>query len=127
MTMKLRDCPTQSNVLAYACAGILCMVATVPFPAHAGAPPVPDPVLTDNTLLASAVPDECFNGVGVDYPPINSDGTCSTGKPKINESRIWGLTEESGKLWFGTLANSQCVVTGQVKGGSPRPIWYSRM
>ena len=76
MTMKLRDCPTQSNVLAYACAGILCMVATVPFPAHAGAPPVPDPVLTDNTLLASAVPDECFNGVGVDYPPINSDGTC---------------------------------------------------
>lgn len=122
MTMKLRDCQTQSNVLAYACAGILCMVATVPFPAHAGAPPVPDPVLTDNTLLASAVPDECFNGVGVDYPPINSDGTCSTGKPKINESRIWGLTEESGKLWFGTLANSQCVVTGQVKGGSPRPI-----
>jgi hypothetical protein len=117
--MKLRN--RLAGFLAPACAGILCLGA-LPLPVFAGAPPVPEPILTNNVLLASAVPDECFNGVGVDYPPINADGTCSVGKPKINESRIWGLTEESGKLWFGTLANSHCVVTGQVKGSDPNPI-----
>ena len=44
------------------------------------------------------------------------------GLPKVNESRIWAVTQESGKLWFGTLANSQCVVGGQVVGDNPSPI-----
>ncbi len=116
---------TGSPVLA-AIGAIACIIgASVPIAAHAGKAidtPVPDPILTSNTLLAAAVPDECFNGIGVDYPPINPDGTCSVGQPKINESRIWALTEESGKLWFGTLANYQCILTGQVKGAGANPF-----
>lgn len=99
-------------------AGSIAAMAASP-PAHAGngvKTPTPAPILTSNQLLAKAVPDECFNGIGVDYPPMNADGTCPEGIPKTNESRIWGMTEESGKLWFGTLANSQCVVDGQIKG-----------
>ena len=97
--------------------------ATASPQAHAGnVAATPGSPALDNQLLAVAVPDECFNGIGVDYPPMNADGTCPEGIPKINESRIWGLTQESGKLWFGTLANSQCVVTGQVKGDDPSPI-----
>ena len=80
--------------------------------------PTPEPILTINQLLAQAVPDECFNGLGVDYPPMNADGTCSQGQPKTNQSYIWGLTEESGKLWFGTLANAGCILDG-VGGGQP--------
>ena len=75
--------------------------------------PVPAPVLTSNELLGEAVTDECFAGVGVDYPLINPDGTCPEGTPKTNESYIWGLTEEAGKLWFGTMANTACIIDGQ--------------
>ncbi|MGH8213718.1 MAG: hypothetical protein ACREPP_10880 [Rhodanobacteraceae bacterium] len=106
-------------------AGILTAFAVAPVPARAGKAvdvPVPQPILTSNQMLAAAVPDECFNGIGIDYPPINADGTCPVGQPKINESRIWALTEESGKLWFGTLANYQCVLTGQVKGAGAAPF-----
>ena len=87
--------------------------------AHAAVPvPTPQPLLTVNQLLAQAIPDECFNGIGEDYPPINPDGTCLQGQPKTNQSYIWGLTEESGKLWFGTLANAGCILDG-VGGGQP--------
>src|SRR5690348_2204082 len=74
--------------------------------------PVSQPILTDNELLWQVAPDECFNGIGVDYPPINPDGTCSLGQPKANQSYIWSLTEANGKLWFGTMANTACVLNG---------------
>lgn len=89
---------------------------------HAGAQvqvPVPDPIFTSNELLGEAKPEECFNGVGVDYPPINPDGTCDVGEPKTNESYIWGLTEESGKLFFGTIANAACLTAGGDIPGAP--------
>lgn len=75
--------------------------------------PIPDPVLISNELLTQAAADECFVDIGIDYPPMNPDGTCPQGVPKTNESYIWGLTEESGRLWFGTMANTLCVLTGQ--------------
>ena len=62
--------------------------------------PISQPILTDNELLWQVAPDECFNGIGVDYPPINPDGTCSQGQPKANESYIWSLAEANGRLWF---------------------------
>ncbi len=80
--------------------------------------PTSQPILTSDQLLAQVAPDECFNGIGVDYPPINPDGTCSQGQPKANQSYIWGLTEQSGKLWFGTLANAACILDG-IAGGEP--------
>ena len=80
--------------------------------------PTSQPLLTDNVLLAQVAPDECFNGIGEDYPPINPDGTCTQGQPKANQSYIWGLTEQGGKLWFGTLANAACILDGTA-GGQP--------
>src|SRR5690348_15913969 len=60
--------------------------------------PVPQPILTGNQLLWQVAPDECFKGVGVDYPPINPDGTCTTGQPKANQAYIWSLVEAKGRL-----------------------------
>lgn len=78
--------------------------------------PIPAPILTSNELLGQAAANECFNGIGIDYPPMNPDGTCPEGVPKTNESYIWGLTEESGRLWFGTMANAACLLDGHGDG-----------
>jgi hypothetical protein len=65
-----------------------------------------------NRLLAKAEKDECFDGVGVPYPPIEG-GQCNQGMPKVNQAYVWGLTEageKSDKLWFGTAPNVHCLV-----------------
>ena len=92
------------------------LIALVPLRIFASSIDVPisQPILTDNTLLWQVAPDECFNGIGVDYPAMNPDGTCSVGQPKANQSYIWGLTEQSGQLWFGTMANTYCTLSGVV-------------
>ena len=95
-----------------AVAGIVAATATL------AAVPTPQPLLTSNQLLAQAAPDECFDGLGVDYPPISPDGTCTQGEPKFNQSYIWGLTEQGGKLWFGTMSNAACILDGMA-GGEP--------
>jgi hypothetical protein len=74
--------------------------------------PISQPILTDNQLLWKVAPDECFNGIGVNYPPMSTDDTCADGQPKANQAYIWGLTEQSGKLWFGTMANTACTLQG---------------
>ena len=96
------------------CASTLLAVAPPVFAAAADVP-ISQPILTDNQLLWQVAPDECFNGIGVDYPAMNPDGTCSVGQPKANQSYIWGLTEQSGKLWFGTMANTYCTLSGVVE------------
>ena len=66
--------------------------------------------------LAKGVADECFAGVGVDYPPLNPDGTCPSGVPKKSLGYIWGLVQaglgQTGfagdEIWFGTFANPLC-------------------
>ena len=100
---------------AFAFCTLAFFATAVPLQAFAAAAidvPTPQPILTVNQLLWQVAPDECFNGIGVDYPPINADGTCSVGQPKANQSYIWGLTEQSGKLWFGTDANALCTMAG---------------
>lgn len=108
--------PKHSRGLVAACAGFLCALGSATAiarpPASAADVPVPQPILTDNRLLWQVAPDECFNGVGVDYPPINADGTCSQGQPKANQSYVWSLVEANGRLWFGTMANTACVLNG---------------
>ncbi len=67
-------------------------------------------------LLGKTNADECFNGVGIDYPPVNPDGTCSIGQPKRNQSYVWGLAQAGvgdtsftgDQIWFGTVANPIC-------------------
>ena len=103
------------------CCALALLAVAMPLPASAAAidVPVSQPILTDNELLWQVAPDECFNGIGVDYPAINPDGTCSVGQPKANQSYPWGLTEQSGKLWFGTLANGFCLVAANRTSPTP--------
>ncbi|MFG2044557.1 hypothetical protein ACGFI8_41600, partial [Dactylosporangium sp. NPDC048998] len=64
-------------------------------------------------LLAKAAPDECFAGVGQPYPP---GPPCTTGKPKVNQSYVWGMTKSGDRIWFGTGANVQCLTLGTSLG-----------
>jgi len=61
------------------------------------------------TRLAKAQPDECFNGIGQAYP---AGPPCASGKPKVNQAYVWGLTQVGTKIWFGTGANVHCLVSG---------------
>ncbi len=73
----------------------------------------PSPIYT-HALVAKAQPDECFDSIQNPYrstavptPP------CPSGfHPKTNQAYIWGLTQANGHLWFGTIANTDCVVIG---------------
>jgi hypothetical protein len=77
---------------------------------------VHDPALSaplTRELLAKAPPDECFNGIGQPYPTLDPvSKSCSDGVPKVNQSYVWGLTKNGTKLWFGTVANTHCLVIG---------------
>ena len=116
--VSLRRCVL--TMFGLCCAFALLDLAT-PALARAASPDVPvsQPILTDNQLLWQVAPDECFNGIGVDYPAINPDGTCPVGQPKATQSYIWGLTEANGKLWFGTLADALCLVSGNRTSPTP--------
>jgi hypothetical protein len=64
------------------------------------------PILS-REVLARAEADECFAGIGVDYPP---GPPCAEGVPKVNQAYVWGLTRSGDGLWFGTAANVECLV-----------------
>jgi hypothetical protein len=68
---------------------------------------------TDGTLLEKAAPDECFDGIGVNYP---AGPPCNTGKPKVNEAYIWGMAKAGDDIWMGTMANTHCLVAGGYMG-----------
>ena len=68
------------------------------------------------SLLAKAKADECFNGIGVDYPA--GPPCLNGGVPKINEGYVWGLAQSKDSVWFGTGANVQCLVNGTFLGSS---------
>ena len=60
-------------------------------------------------LLAKAKPDECFNGIGMPYPP---GPPCAAGQAKVNQAYVWGLTKVGDDVWFGTGTNNQCLTSG---------------
>src|SRR5512133_1382582 len=72
------------------------------------------PVFVDqdhaSSLLAKAKPDECFNGIGQPITKPDANGVSATGKPKVNDAYVWGLTKVGDNLFFGTLANTLCLV-----------------
>ena len=73
----------------------------------------------DGVLLAKAAPDECFVEIG-DRRPINEDGSCDEGIPKVNQSYVWGLTKTRGRLWGGSGPNILCLIGGTLLGtGTP--------
>jgi hypothetical protein len=69
-----------------------------------------------NQVAAKAQPDECFVGVGSASNQFPAGPSCSTGTPKVNQAYVWGLTEASSQLWFGTAANVECLVLGGFLG-----------
>lgn len=95
-------------------------------------PPPEQPVYARDRL-AKAKADECFAGIGVDYPPLAPDGTCNSGQPKVNLAYVWGLTQagvgDTGfagdEIWFGTIANPLCEGAAGVAEPEPylRTAW----
>lgn len=84
------------------------------------------------TVVGKAAPDECWQppadpSVASDYgvystsaPSYNAkkkQWTCPVGYvPKVNQAYVWGLTRTGSDLWFGTVANTQCLVMGSYLG-----------
>lgn len=102
MHHRLATCPRRLAAVLT----LLCLMAafTVPAPAvgYTG---------YRHTVLAKAAPDECFAGVGIDYPP---GPPCRRGVPKVNQSYVWGLAKDGDhRLWFGTGANLNCLTSGR--------------
>ena len=73
-------------------------------------------------LLAKASSDECFYGICDDrnyqtdsFPCLEKNGT--QGQPKVNQAYVWGMTvADNGHIWFGTMANTQCLVLSNYLG-----------
>nr|NQU91442.1 hypothetical protein [Bacteroidota bacterium] len=76
----------------------------------------------DSEVKAKAEPDGCFFGVGNEnnyFNPVGIDcDACELlgGIPKTNQAYVWGLTQESDKLFFGTGPNIHCLVIGGYLG-----------
>ena len=80
----------------------------------------------ETSLLAKAKPDECFNGIGEPITKPDANGVCATGQPKVNDAYVWGLTKVDQNLFFGTLANTMCLVESGYLGvetGHVTPEW----
>ncbi|MGD9868600.1 MAG: hypothetical protein AB7I59_22965 [Geminicoccaceae bacterium] len=119
----------RGRTLSWALTGALALSALTPG-AGAGAgeldddfvarllPPSGSEHIFSNALVAKAQPDECFDGIGVDYPTPNPDGSCPQGQPKVNQAYVWGLTQGGSELWFGTAPNVHCLVVGGFLGGT---------
>ncbi|KIR65276.1 hypothetical protein TK50_07390 [Micromonospora haikouensis] len=63
----------------------------------------------EHELLGKALPDECFAGIGQPYP---AGPPCAQGQAKVNQAYVWSLAQANNRLWFGTGANVNCIVTG---------------
>jgi hypothetical protein len=90
-----------------------------------------------SNVIAKAQPDECFQGIGnpanlshalgffTNYPgdlTESQKAACRAiavsdyvtfegqAQPKVNQAYVWGLTRHRDELWFGTVANTHCLV-----------------
>ncbi|MCB9259212.1 MAG: T9SS type A sorting domain-containing protein [Ignavibacteriales bacterium] len=70
----------------------------------------------DYELLAKALPDEDFFGIGNPNNNYNPYLTSFSGTPKVNQAYVWGLTRVGNQLWFGTAPNVHCLVVGGYLG-----------
>ncbi|MCU1259223.1 MAG: hypothetical protein JWO80_2108 [Bryobacterales bacterium] len=65
---------------------------------------------TNGFVRAQAQPDECFSSIGHNFP--FSKPPCFFSTPKVNQAYIWGMTDAGADIWFGTIANPQCITEG---------------
>jgi hypothetical protein len=77
-------------------------------------------------VVGKAAPDECWvmptdptdaTQFGQYVAPTGTDTNggviCPAGStPKVNQAYVWGLARTGNDLWFGTVANTQCLVMG---------------
>jgi hypothetical protein len=74
-------------------------------------------------LLAQAQPDECYYGAGNPmnfYNPFLVPPCPDGGRPKTNQAYVWGMTKVGPQIWYGTMANTQCMVlNSMIAGGIP--------
>jgi hypothetical protein len=81
-----------------------------------------DLVTLKREVLAKAIADECYlRGTVPTQPEWSGDPgegipTCGSGVPRVNQSYIWGLVQSGNDLWFGTMANTECLVMGTYLG-----------
>lgn len=90
--------------------GIALLLSIVPMHGNAQGIPLSE---ADFSMLAKAMPEECFDGVGSTpgIPP------CSDGHSKTNDAYIWSMTKSDPEhIWFGTNANTLCEVFGTYLG-----------
>jgi hypothetical protein len=64
-------------------------------------------------LLAKAESDECFTEIGLGPSPLPCTGD---ERPKINQGYVWGMVDVGPDVWFGTVANTHCLVAGTMIG-----------
>ena len=70
-----------------------------------------DGLTTTTAVLAHAEPDECFSGIGENSLGVSPP--CAEGsQEKVNEGYVWGMALAGDKIFFGTVANTQCLVIG---------------
>lgn len=62
---------------------------------------------TNAYVRAKAQPDECWFGIGKNFP--FSKPPCLFSKPKVNQAYVWAMAEAGQNIWFGTIANPQCI------------------
>lgn len=101
--------------------------------------PAPETPLWTAHLKTRSKPDECYDGnpnanpyipatnpPALNLNPLDADSgvplsghnyaeTCSQGKPKFNEAYAWGEVKVGNDVWFGTMANTLCVIQGGTK------------
>jgi hypothetical protein len=65
---------------------------------------------TNATIRGKAQPDECFIALGTNFPFTTPP--CIFTRPKVNQGYVWGMTEARNRIWFGTIANPQCITQG---------------
>lgn len=74
---------------------------------------------TTGILRAKAQADECFSSIGSNLPFTKPP--CFFGQPKVNQGYIWAMTEANNEIWFGTVANPQCITEGGLSATAPTP------
>ncbi len=68
------------------------------------------PLNTTNAYLrGKAQPDECWVGIGQNTPFSRPPCIFNNGRPKVNQAYVWAMAEAGQNIWFGTIANPQCI------------------
>ncbi len=87
-----------------------------------GTAPAPSPAAEPGfSLVAKAVPDEFYHGLGGTYYPLGEQPPDLVGQPKVNQAYVWSMVHSGDDVWFGTAANPVAAALGGI-AGLPIPL-----